>query len=266
MIEEKQMSVEVDSHTHTISSGHAYSTLKENIDEAARNNIKLLAITDHGPAMPSAPHRWYFMNMRIIPRLINGVGILRGVEANIINNKGELDIGPDVQQRMDIVLGSLHLAVFDSQNKTIHTDTVIRAMASGSIDVFAHGGNPLFPIEPAEIAQAALDYGVLIEVNNSSFTTSRNGSEKNCMALVEAVAACGGLLTFGTDAHIASRIGRFEQCISLVDEVGFPSEKILSLNAKNYIQFLQKKNLQRDLSEFISLFDGVDVGDVSSSS
>ncbi|BHH83474.1 PHP domain-containing protein [Desulforhopalus sp. 52FAK] len=249
------MQIEVDSHTHTISSGHAYSTLKENIEEAARNNIKLLAITDHGPAMPSAPHRWYFMNMRIIPRVIDGIGILRGVEANIINEQGELDIGPEVLERMDIVLGSLHLAVFEAKNKRIHTDTVIKAMASGNIDVFAHGGNPLFPIEPKEIAKAAAEYDVLIEVNNSSFTTSRSGSEKNCIALVEAVASYGGLLTFGTDAHIASRVGIFDKCTSLVNKVRFPPEQIISLSAKRYIQFLQSKKNRETLSECLFHFE-----------
>lgn len=255
MREEKQIIIEVDSHTHTISSGHAYSTLQENIVAAASNNIKLLAVTDHGPAMPGGPHRWYFMNMRIIPRIINGVGILRGIEANIINEQGELDIDSDVQQQMDIVLGSLHRPVFASQNKTIHTDTVIKAMASGKIDVFGHGGNPFFPIEAKEIAQAALEYNVLIEVNNSSFTTSRAGSEKNCIALVEAVADCGGQLTFGTDAHIASRVGIFDKCISLINIVGFPQEKIISQSAKNYIQFLQSKERCKTQSEFDFLFD-----------
>ncbi|MDI8993211.1 hypothetical protein MJI20_32400, partial [Salmonella enterica subsp. enterica serovar Anatum] len=40
--------------------------------------IKLFAITDHGPDMEDAPHHWHFINMRIWPRLVDGVGILRG--------------------------------------------------------------------------------------------------------------------------------------------------------------------------------------------
>lgn len=254
MLKEKQITIEVDSHTHTISSGHAYSTLQENIETAANNNIKLLAVTDHGPAMPGGPHRWYFMNMRIIPRVINGVGILRGVEANIINDQGELDIDSDVLQHMDIVLGSLHRPIFPSQNKKVHTHAVVKAMETGNIDVFAHGGNPFFPIEAREIAQAAVEYNVLIEVNNSSFTTSRAGSEKNCTALVEAVADCGGMITFGTDAHIASRVGVFDECIALINKVGFPQEKIISQSAKNYLDFLQSKNKNRILSECSSCF------------
>ena len=36
-----------DMHTHTIASGHAYSTVKENIDAAKAAGLKYLAITDH---------------------------------------------------------------------------------------------------------------------------------------------------------------------------------------------------------------------------
>ncbi|MDI5829721.1 intracellular growth attenuator family protein, partial [Salmonella enterica subsp. enterica serovar Kentucky] len=41
--------------------------------EAKRKGIKLFAITDHGPDMEDAPHHWHFINMRIWPRLVDGV-------------------------------------------------------------------------------------------------------------------------------------------------------------------------------------------------
>lgn len=250
------MHIEVDSHTHTLASGHAYSTFAENVAAAASRGIKLLAITDHGPAMPGGPHIWFFMNMRVIPRIINGVGVLRGIEANIISRKGELDIQLDEQQRMDLVLGSLHEPTFAPQTKTIHTDIAIKTMASGQIDVWAHGGNPAFPIDVDEVAKAAVEYRVLIEINNSSFTTSRAGSEANCRALAEAVAIHGGLLTFGTDAHIASRVGVFDQCLRLVQSIGFPEEQIISRSGRDFLNFLISKNKPSDLSELSSLFEG----------
>lgn len=248
------MRIEVDSHTHTVASGHAYSTLQENVQAAANRGIKLLAITDHGPAMPGAPHPWYFINMRSIPRIIDGVGILRGVEANIKNSLGELDVETDVLQEMDIVLGGLHYPVITPSTKTIHTEGVVNAISSGKIDVFVHGGNPNFPIDVDEVAKAAADHYVLIEINNSSFTTSRAGSEKNCAALGEAVASHGGMLTFGTDAHIALNVGGFEKCIDLVEKIGFPLEQILSRSGSEFLKFLQKKRPHTDFSELEVLF------------
>ncbi|STS81690.1 hydrolase YcdX [Klebsiella pneumoniae] len=64
----------VDLHMHTVASTHAYSTLHDYIAEAKRKGIKLFAITDHGPDMADAPHYWHFVNMRIWPRLVDGVG------------------------------------------------------------------------------------------------------------------------------------------------------------------------------------------------
>lgn len=248
------MHIEVDSHTHTVASGHAYSTLAENIKSASARGIKLLAVTDHGPQMPGAPHFWYFMNMRVIPRVISGVGILRGVEANILNTKGGLDIDEGIHQQMDIVLGSLHEPTIAPSTKIKHTKAVISAMESGKIDVFAHGGNPAFPIDYMEVAKAATHYNVLVEINNSSFTTSRQGSKKNCVTLAEAVAREGGYLTFGSDAHIAERVGDFRECVTFTKAIGIPKKRILSRKGKKFLQFLKSRNKKTDLSEFNSLF------------
>lgn len=249
------MHIEVDSHTHTVASGHAYSTLAENVEAAAARGLKMLAITDHGPAMPGAPQNWFFMNMRIIPRIMSRVGILRGIEANIVNFQGDLDIDRDMDQYFDIILASLHEPVVAPETRTKHTDGVVRAMASGRMDVFAHGGNPAFPIDFEEVAKAAAHYKVLVEINNSSFTTSRAGSDKNCAALAEAVARHNGYLTFGSDAHIASRVGVFDECLALVRSVGFPKENILAGRGARFLDFLMAKNREADLSEMQSLFE-----------
>jgi len=45
----------VDTHTHTIASGHAYSTVQEMAKEASANGIEMFAITDPGPAMRELP-------------------------------------------------------------------------------------------------------------------------------------------------------------------------------------------------------------------
>lgn len=242
------MYIEVDSHTHTVASGHAYSTLTENVMAAAARGIKLLAITDHGPGMPGAPHFWFFKNMRVIPRIMQGVGVLRGVESNIINFKGEIDIDTDLQQQLDIVLASFHEPIITPATRTIHTNGVVKAMASGAIDIFAHGGNPVFPIDVEEVAKAAAYYKVLVEINNSSFTTSRPGSEKNCAALAEAVGRHDGCLTFGSDAHIASKVGVFDECVAFVETIGFPKERILNYSGRSFLDFLKAKNKQADLS------------------
>ena len=52
------MKIELDTHTHTLASGHAYNTITEMIDAAVEKGLKLLAITEHAPAMPGRVDVW----------------------------------------------------------------------------------------------------------------------------------------------------------------------------------------------------------------
>ena len=60
------MNYEFDLHTHTIASGHAYSTIKEMANSAKEKGLKLLGITEHAPTMPGTCHEFYFQNFRVL--------------------------------------------------------------------------------------------------------------------------------------------------------------------------------------------------------
>lgn len=119
------MDIVVDSHTHTIASGHAYSTILENALAAKNKGLKLLCTTDHAPEMPGAPHYWHFNNQRILPRFLHEVGILRGVEANTLNVKGEIDLPPSSDQHLDWVIASFHEPVFRPATEAEHTAALL---------------------------------------------------------------------------------------------------------------------------------------------
>lgn len=127
----------VDLHMHTVASTHAYSTLHDYIAEAKRKGIKLFAITDHGPDMADAPHHWHFINMRIWPRLVDGVGILRGIEANIKNIDGEIDCTGPMLNSLDVIIAGFHEPVFAPHDKETNTQAMIAAMASGNVHIIS---------------------------------------------------------------------------------------------------------------------------------
>ena len=156
----------VDLHMHTVASTHAYSTLHDYIAEAKRKGIKLFAITDHGPDMADAPHYWHFVNMRIWPRLVDGVGILRGIEANIKNTEGEIDCTGPMLTSLDLIIAGFHEPVFPPQDKATHTQAMIATIASGNVHIISHPGNPKFDIDIPAVAAAAAKYGVALEINN----------------------------------------------------------------------------------------------------
>ena len=82
----------VDTHTHTVASGHAYGTVTEMAKAASEAGLRLLAVTDHAPKLPGAPHEMYFRNFKVIDREMFGVKLLMGVELNIIDHRGTVDM------------------------------------------------------------------------------------------------------------------------------------------------------------------------------
>lgn len=81
-----------DLHTHTVASGHAFSTLKENIEEAAAKGLKAMGTSDHYSAMPGSAQPIYFTNFKAIKEKILGVRIFTGMEANIMVEEAAIRI------------------------------------------------------------------------------------------------------------------------------------------------------------------------------
>jgi putative hydrolase len=242
----------VDLHMHTVASSHAYSTLQEYISQAENKGIKLLAITDHGPEMADAPHFWHFVNMRIWPRHLSGVAILRGIEANIKNIAGEIDCNSQMYETLDLVIAGFHEQVMRPSDSQTHTQAMIAAMASGKVHIISHPGNPKYPVDIAAIAEAAEHYEVALELNNSSLTHSRKGSEHNCREIALAVKRAGGWLVLGSDSHIAYSLGDFSQCEKILADIDFPAERLLNVTPRRVIDFLQRRT-GRVIAEFADL-------------
>lgn len=235
------MSYPVDTHTHTVASTHAYSTIHDYLAEARRKGIRLFATTDHGPAMADAPHPWHFVNLQVLPRLVEGVGILRGVEANLKNEAGEIDCDERMLGSLDLVLAGFHEPVFPPCDQRTHTRAMINAMASGKVDIISHPGNPKFPIDIEAVAAAAAQYDVALEINNSSFSYSRVGSEPNCRAIIQAARDLGATLVMGSDSHVAFSLGEFDHCLRLIREAGFPEARLLNTSPRKLLDFLVRR-------------------------
>ncbi|QMI04823.1 phosphatase [Citrobacter sp. RHB25-C09] len=242
----------VDLHMHTVASTHAYSTLSDYITQAKRQGLKLFAITDHGPDMADAPHHWHFINMRIWPRVVDGVGILRGIEANIKNIEGEIDCTGQMLTSLDLIIAGFHEPVFAPQDEATNTKAMIATMASGVVHIISHPGNPKYPVDITAIAQAAAKYQVALEINNSSFLHSRKGSEANCRAVAAAVRDAGGWVALGSDSHTAFTMGDFSECRKILDAVNFPEERILNVTPKRLLNFLEMRGMA-PIPEFAEL-------------
>lgn len=238
------MEFEADLHIHTVASGHAFSTVSENVQAAAVKGLKLIAITDHGPGLPGGACSFHFWNLRILPREMSGVKILRGAEVNIIDEDGNLDLAPQILELLDIVLLALHTHCgYTDRGADKNTDMLIKAMQNPLVDIVVHPGNPKFPIDVQRLVAAAKESNVLLEVNNSSLlhTTSRVGSYDIDLEIIAEAAKRGLEVVVGSDAHFEDAVGRFDAAVELINRVGFPPDRIVNTSVKRVIRFLEKK-------------------------
>lgn len=235
----------LDTHTHTIASGHAYNTLLENLKEAKESGMELVAVTDHGPNMPGGPHIFYFSNLRVLPQEIYGVKLLKGCEANIVDSEGNLDIPVNVQQKLDIIIASLHDVCIEQGGREKNTEALVNAMKNPYVDIIGHCGNPYFPIYEEEVVKAAKENNVLIEINNSSLIPGPEGSRRGSLPICTKVAKlCKEYKTkivIGSDAHSAFNIGKFEYAHKLLTETLMPEELIMNTESRKLIEYLKNK-------------------------
>lgn len=235
----------VDTHCHTIASGHAYSTLIEIVKESRKKRLKMIAITDHGPQMPGGPHIFHIANQRVYPEFIEGVEILRGVEANIIDYEGNIDISERVLKKMDIVIASLHDVCIEPGSVEENTRALLKAMENNYVDIIAHPGNPSFKINIDKVIEKAKETDTLIEINNSSLNGSRKGSYDNCIKIAKECKENKVKVVLGSDAHIAYDVGEFGKVVEMLKKMNMPEELIINASPENLKTYLKSKGKQR---------------------
>ncbi|MCG9542624.1 phosphatase [Vibrio sp. Isolate33] len=247
------MELKVDTHTHTYASGHAYSTLIENAKSAKQNGLDMFCTTDHSESMPGAPHYWFFSNQRVLPRFIEDVAIIRGVESNIMNTQGEIDIHPSVDKNLDWVISSFHEPVFRPSDVATHTEALLNVIKGGRIDALGHLGNPNFDFDFEAVIECAVQYNVAIEINNTTLKgNSRVGSVDRCFEIARIAKAKGAFITTGSDAHFCADVGGLDLVSSLLDEVGVDSSKVITHSPKQFLAFLALRG-RNDIPEYSAL-------------
>lgn len=234
------MRIVIDTHTHSISSGHAYSTVQEMAREASGNGMEGFVLTDHGPSMEGAPTWLHFANLKAIPDEIFGVRVFKGIESNIIDYTGKTDLPDEALKRLDFVLASFHDICITPSTVEEHTNAMINALKNPCIDAVAHPGNPTFQVDIERVVRAAKEYGKLIEINNHSFAV-RHGSEKNCREFAMKCRELGVSIVCGSDAHISFDIGKMDKVYKLLGEVGMPEEQVLNSSLKKFEAYLASK-------------------------
>lgn len=241
------MKIYIDPHCHTTASGHAFSTVMENAAEARKKGLSMMGMTDHGPKLPGTSHIFFTKNLHLIPQYIYDVEMLRGVEANILNESGDLDVENDILESLDIVLAGFHEVVISPMGKENHTKALLSAMDNPFLDVLVHPGNPNFPFDFEPVLLKAKERKVLIEINNSSLGPARKGSANNCRRIAELCRDLETPVIVGSDSHIAFDVGEFTKAVTLLEDAGMPERLVMNADVGRFKTFLKEKGKKRFL-------------------
>lgn len=235
------MNIIADTHTHTIASTHAYSTLQEMVHAAALKKLYAIAITDHGNSMPGAPGRWYFGNMKVIPRYMEGVFVLRGQETNIIDTDGNIDLEPDCTDKLDWIVASIHDTTFHCENLTVEaiTKAWLNIAKNPYVHVIGHSGTEEYKYDFETVIPEFGRTGKLVELNESSFT-GRKKSIPNCKKIMELCKKYSVPIILNSDSHISTTVGCFEHSLELLKELDFPEELVINASTDRFHAYLKE--------------------------
>lgn len=231
------MKIKFDTHTHTIASTHAYSTVTELASYAAQKGLEAIAITDHAPELPDAPHMWHFHNLKNIPRDICGVKILYGVEANILDLSGNIDMEEDILAKLDVVNASIHGPAYADNGAKDHTSAYEAVVTNPYVDIICHSGSPQYSYDYEKIIKLAKKHHKLMEINNHSFHVRRKSIE-NCRKIAQLCAENEVGIVVSSDAHICYDIGDYNYALDMLREISFPEKLIINRDFKSFEEFM----------------------------
>lgn len=231
------MNIKTDLHCHTIASVHAYSTIKELVCAAKAKGLEAIAVTDHGMGEPDAPHEWHFVNLKVVPPQIDGIRVLRGCEANILDNTGRIDFSEQLLQKLDIVIASIHRFSYCMPEGGDHTATYMGVLENPYVDILGHSGTPEYSYDIETVVKRAKELHKLIEINAKSFRTRKRNIER-CREIAKACKKYGTGIVVNSDAHIFCDVGEVASAIEMLSEIDFPEELIMNRNLEVLREFL----------------------------
>ena len=235
----------LDSHTHTLASGHAYCTLLEMVRAAADRGLELICITDHAPGMAMTTHRDYFLNFKVIDRELFGVKVLMGAELNVMDFDGTVDLPPKLLNNLDMAVASQHIPCMPrGGDREANTAALVRAMdGCPKICILGHPDDGRYPLDYETLVRAAGARDVLLEVNNTSLSPacSRVNSAANVKEMLAVCRREGVPVVVGSDAHFVSAVGGHRYAQALLEEAGFPEELVLNGDPAAFLAHLARR-------------------------
>lgn len=233
-----------DYHTHTIYS-HGTGTIRDNVEEAIKKGLKEIAICDHGPG-----HRLYGIDKKDIMKMreeidrlnkeYKEINILLGIEANVMDYDGTIDLDRNEIEIIDILLLGFHYGIVPKRSKDmflfyilnpiskilpflgrkmkeLNTNAMIQAINKYPVDIITHPGSKA-RMDIEKIAEAAYKNGTALEINSHHSQLSVEN--------IEIALRSKAQFYINSDAHDSCRVGDFEKGIERALQTKIPIHRI----------------------------------------
>ena len=233
--------IKLDVHTHTIMSGHAYSTLQEMVTSAQQKNLDILGITEHAPGIPGTCDPIYFRNLHVVPRRIGNLHLMLGAELNILDTKGTLDLDEYYYRQLDLRIAGIHLLCWQGGTIEENTDGMIAAIRNPWTQIISHPGDGTAELLFEPIVLAAKETKTLLEINNSSLNPVRkkDSALKNNLEILRLCKQYDVPVILSSDAHISYAIADYSFIWPLLQETGFPDELIMNYSPQRFLRYIR---------------------------
>ncbi len=195
-----------------------------------------LALTDHSPNLKIANG---LSAARLAEQLdvvseINadddgGFRLLRGIEVDILED-GTLDQTPEMLDRLDIVVASVHSKL--RSDKRTMTRRMLGAIADPHTNVLGHctgrlvqggrGTRPASEFDAEEVFAACAENNVAVEIN------SRPERQDPPGALIQLALDAGCLFSIDSDAHAPGQLDFLQYGAERAERNGVPAERIVT--------------------------------------
>ena len=232
--------LKLDVHTHTVMSGHAYSTLQEMVAAAQQKNLDILGITEHAPGIPGTCNPIYFRNLHVVPRQFGNLRLMLGAELNILDTKGTLDLDEYYYRLLDIRIAGIHLLCWEGGTIEENTQGMINAIRNPWTQIISHPGDGTAELLFEPIVLAAKESKTLLEINNSSLNPNRNKETalRNNLEILRLCKRYEVPVVLSSDAHISYAIADYNFIWPLLQETEFPDELIMNYFPARFLSYI----------------------------
>ena len=236
--------LKLDVHTHTVVSGHAFSTMQEMVAAAGQKGLEILGITEHAPGIPGTCHPIYFRNLHVVPRQWGSLRLLLGAELNILDTKGTLDLDASIYRLLDLRIAGIHELCWQGGTVEENTDGMVAAVRNPWTHIISHPGDGTADLLFEPIVLASKEAGTLLEINNSSLNPTRRKvkARANNLEILRLCKKYDVPVILGSDAHICFSIADYSFVWPLLQETEFPDRLIVNYDADRFLAYIEDMN------------------------